>query len=223
MDRTKDNNNWSLPTEWTTGQKRCVLITTGSMNPVHKGHVHMLEQAKAHLETQGWTVCKGLISPSHDHYLMGTGKPFLSSSVRLELINLATEHHPWIASASWEARQNGFVDFPSVVKALRETVCQTASDIHIWYVCGQDHARYCDGIFVHPNEGLVVVPRVESDARLPHLIGNVIYLEPTDDPRALISSTKVRSAIAQEDVETLNSLLHPSVWAFIRDVGLYSR
>lgn len=183
----------------------------------------MLERAKAHLEMQGWTVCKGLISPSHDQYLRGTGKPFLSSSMRLELINLATERHSWISSATWEVRQNRFVDFPGVVKALREKVNHEASDIHVWYVCGQDHARYCDGIFVHPKEGLVVVPRVDSDAQIPHLIGNVISLDAVDDPRALISSTKVRRAIAQDDWETLETLLHPSVFAFIRDLGLYIR
>jgi hypothetical protein len=38
-------------------QRRVVLLTTGSMNPIHTGHVKQLELAAAHLQQQG--LCGG--------------------------------------------------------------------------------------------------------------------------------------------------------------------
>ena len=43
-----------------------MLLTTGAMNPVHIGHIKMMELAKQTVEADGWTVVQGILSPSHD-------------------------------------------------------------------------------------------------------------------------------------------------------------
>lgn len=47
----------------------CVLVTTGALNPVHLGHLEMLERAKRTMEENGYEVLAGWISPSHEGYV----------------------------------------------------------------------------------------------------------------------------------------------------------
>jgi len=45
------------------GGKCCVLVTTGAMNPIHRGHVNMLFAAKDTMEAAGWHVISGFKLP----------------------------------------------------------------------------------------------------------------------------------------------------------------
>ena len=51
------------------GKQVCVLLATGAMSPIHRGHVAMMVHAKAALEREGWAVLGGFVSPSHDLYV----------------------------------------------------------------------------------------------------------------------------------------------------------
>ena len=52
--------------------RRCVLLTTGALNPIHRGHVAMFDRARDALEAEyGLDVVGGFLSPSHDTYLSG--------------------------------------------------------------------------------------------------------------------------------------------------------
>jgi hypothetical protein len=44
----------------------CVLITTGSLNPVHRSHIKNLELVKKYLEqiSPRWNVLAGYLSPT---------------------------------------------------------------------------------------------------------------------------------------------------------------
>ena len=47
-----------------------VLVTTGALNPIHRGHVAAMEETKTFLEKErGMRVLAGWISPSHDLYV----------------------------------------------------------------------------------------------------------------------------------------------------------
>jgi hypothetical protein len=59
-------NNFQIYSE---AEKLCVLITTGAMNPCHRGHVKMMSLAKEEVEKHGWTCIGGVLSPSHDLYV----------------------------------------------------------------------------------------------------------------------------------------------------------
>ena len=55
----------SVPSEAPTA----VVLTTGGMNPVHRGHVALVHQAAARLDSAGFNVIGCWLSPSHDKYL----------------------------------------------------------------------------------------------------------------------------------------------------------
>ena len=50
-------------------KKNVILLTTGALNPIHKGHINMLKLAQDCLEKKGFKVDKIYLSPSSDIYL----------------------------------------------------------------------------------------------------------------------------------------------------------
>ena len=87
----------------TSGKKKAILLSTGSLNPIHEGHVQMLKLAKMHLETKGYEVVGGSISPTHDEYVqkstkMNTDPDRLSESgeVRFDLVKNAISDLDWL-------------------------------------------------------------------------------------------------------------------------------
>jgi hypothetical protein len=46
-----------------------VVLITGSMNPVHKSHIRMLELAAETLQKNNWVVLGGFVSLSHDSHV----------------------------------------------------------------------------------------------------------------------------------------------------------
>merc|ERR1719171_1743604 len=93
------------------GRQRCVVLTTGSMSPTHRGHVAMLAAARAILQAKGWDVLGGFLSPSHDLYVgekaANKGTAHATSEHRVAIAELLVAEHPWVAVARWEARQEG--------------------------------------------------------------------------------------------------------------------
>ncbi len=133
--------------------RRCVLLTTGALNPIHRGHVTMFDRARDTLESEyGFDVVGGFLSPSHDTYLSGkylSGKhrdeTFFPAAQRLALCAAATKDHPFLAVASWESSVSGhWPDFPEVTATLERVLHERfpGEGIGVIYLCGQDHFRY---------------------------------------------------------------------------------
>lgn len=199
--------------------RRCVLLTTGALNPIHRGHVAMFDRALDVLESEyGLDVVGGFLSPSHDSYLSGKyGDPrkFFSAAQRLALCAAATKDHPFLAVASWESSVSGhWPDFPEVTATLERVLDERfpGEGIGVIYLCGQDHFRYAARAGL---PGVAVVTRAgraeRSDA------ARTIYAVPTgsDDPYGQMSSTHVREALRNDDVQTLRSCLQPAVLAML--------
>ena len=51
-----------------------VLLSTGGFDPIHDGHIYMMEFAKEALEKKGYHVIGGYLSPSHESYV--STKPY---------------------------------------------------------------------------------------------------------------------------------------------------
>jgi len=199
--------------------RRCVLLTTGALNPVHRGHVAMFDRARDVLEAEyGIDVVGGFLSPSHDTYLSGKhGDPrkFFPAAQRLALCAAATEDHPFLAVASWESSVSGrWPDFPEVTAALERVLDERfpGEGIGVIYLCGQDHFRYAARARL---PGVAVVTRAGRAERSD--TARTIFAVPTasDDPCGQMSSTQVREALKNDDVQTLRSCLHPAVLAML--------
>ena len=76
---------------------RVVLITHGSMNPIHHGHIQMMVRAKELLEASGYEVVGGEIAITKQKHIVNKGSPAMHDTVRLELIQLAcAPHSAWL-------------------------------------------------------------------------------------------------------------------------------
>ena len=185
---------------------RCILLTTGAMSPVHRGHIHALAAAKRHLEGEGWEVLKVYLSPSHDLYLKHKfGVPELRCPLerRLDIARLVAQgaqEGVEVEVATWESdpRHPYWPDFPEVIAHhAAEARAALGGDVVTFYACGADHARHCGGL---PH--LVVVPRGEGERLPAPRAGWHVTPPPPAEVRAL-SSSAARAALARGDRHAL--------------------
>lgn len=195
-------------------RKRAVLLTTGAMNPVHKGHLQMIHQARERLEAEGYSVVGAWLSPSHDGYVQPKAAslrtPGLCASFRLELARRAVQDDNIIAVGSWEASQEGrWPDFPVVAEALQKELRRRPEghDVRVFYVCGTDLFRKC-GLHtgMRGGIGVVAVPRKASGETASRESSGrerpdklVYFAAPAGGEVASYSSTKVRQALKSAD------------------------
>jgi hypothetical protein len=201
--------------------RRCVLVSTGALNPVTLAHVAMFDMAKAGLEAQfGFEVVGGYLSPSHDRYLEWKnplGGSF-SAEQRLGMCVAATRNHEFLSVGRWESSvAEDWPDFDAVTRALVDALKYRFSGDapEVLYLCGGDHfpntrGRDLPGVCVVERDGR---PGVTDEARNIYAIAS----DPGDRYREM-SSTRVRKALPDDDVETLSASLHPDVLALLRGV-----
>ena len=197
------------------GTPRVVLLTTGAMNPIHRGHVAMLESAAKQIDaTPGrGTVVGGFLSPSHDDYLAGKFGPrkFLPATTRLACAAAALRGHPLVRLGAWEAQREGrWPDFPVVCRALSEALTKrypAEANVRLFYVCGEDHYRKC-GLTrgISASVGVCVVAREGRSADMSGADPSLVIPVSGDASTADYSSTKARAALA-----TLDAMLPPGV------------
>lgn len=200
--------------------RRCVLLSTGALNPVHLGHVAMFDRARDALESEhGFAVVGGFLSPSHDAYLSGKYRDpttFFPAVQRLAMCAAATKDHPFLAVTSWESSVSGhWPDFPEVTARLGGVLEERfpGEDIGVIYLCGQDHFRYAATARL---PGIAVVSRA-GHSEAGDAARNIYAVRAgLDDPFEQMSSTRVREALANDDEATLQSCLHAEVLALLR-------
>jgi nicotinic acid mononucleotide adenylyltransferase len=126
-------------------EKEIILVTTGTFNPPHRGHVAMMEQAVAHLRSLGFVIRRVLFSPSHQEYVerkvnrsKDPNRLVFSGDQRAELVAtaLAASSIADIASVSRIE-----LDAPSFIEHTR--VCGMIQQRHglpVVFVAGSDLA-----------------------------------------------------------------------------------
>ena len=168
-----------------------VLVSTGALNPVHVGHFFVLRSARAALESRGYIVLGGFLSPSNDLYVGPKCKSLATrhfpGESRASLIDLVTsvdtDAGQWLQTGRWEMRQTDcWPDFPEVVGALSATLAaeprlaHVRDAIRVFYACGTDHWNKCGGFDLLPS-GVVVVPRAgEAPANTNDLAARLVYI-----------------------------------------------
>mmetsp|Transcript_90768 Transcript_90768/g.143449 ORF Transcript_90768/g.143449 Transcript_90768/m.143449 type:complete len:257 (+) Transcript_90768:55-825(+) len=205
-------STWNSPLE---AKDVAVILTTGAMNPAHRGHAQLLHQAAARLSEAGYHVAGAYLSPTHDGYVqpkaMRMGTVGLSNSFRLEVARRTVLHDDLVALSPWECSQPGFVDFPHVADACQKHFSGEAT---VFYASGTDHARRCGLLGGMGDIGVVVVPR-DGDAKPREISGKVYVAEPSSGEVAEFSSTKVRNAVEKADYDYVSRAMSPEAAQFL--------
>lgn len=199
--------------------RRCVLLTTGALNPVHLGHVAMFDRAKSCLENEfGLEVVDGFLSPSSDRYLLAKYRDpsnFFPAGLRLQLCAAATRDHSFLAVASWESSVlDRWPDFPEVTENLAQALHRhfPRETLVVLYVCGEDHFHLARAANL---PGICVVSRAGRSGKTDEASNVFAVTTAMDDEISLMSATRVRSALKTRDRATLEADLHPDVMAML--------
>lgn len=136
-------NLLTTPTNKLKGKKGIILVSTGSFAPVHKGHLDMMEVAKASLEEQGHEVLGGYLSPSHDVYVQSKGDSLPFIDERLYTLQKELEDHPWLMVDPWEGRWvKSSINFTDVIDRLVLYLKNQGIDATPCYVFGSDNQDF---------------------------------------------------------------------------------
>ncbi|CAF2767098.1 unnamed protein product, partial [Rotaria sp. Silwood2] len=92
----------------------CVLITTGSFNPIHRSHLQNLLRVKQYLENEcqpPWNVLAGYLSPTHDSYVHSKlgDSAWIRAEDRCQLCEGAIEHDKlssWVTVSRGESMKS---------------------------------------------------------------------------------------------------------------------
>lgn len=131
--------------------KQAVVISTGSYDPLHEGHMESLVRAKEHIEGLGDTkVIAGFMSPSHDAYVRMKNPGGVVNFQRIHdntvFVENAEYNKPrqWIFHENWETLGVDIpVNFSDVVLYIDNMVKHyVANDIDVYYIFGSDNARF---------------------------------------------------------------------------------
>lgn len=125
--------------------KKLVLLSTGSLSPIHRGHIQIMEEAKIFLEAQGANVLGGYLSTGHEEYIdFKLKEEALSTAHRLLLCAKALKDSDWLMLDPWEAIARKIaVNFTDVFCRLEAYLHHHISpEIELVYVCGSDNAGF---------------------------------------------------------------------------------
>lgn len=96
-----------------------VLLSTGGFDPIHDGHIYMMEFAKEALEKAGYDVIGGYLSPSHESYV--STKPYykVDTYERLDLCQECVKNSEWLSIDPWESIYvKTYINFTDVIQRL---------------------------------------------------------------------------------------------------------
>lgn len=227
------------------GRPRAVLLSTGALNPPHRGHVKMIEQAKVALETEhGFAVIGAFLSPSHDMYVHPKcrrfKKPFAPGVDRCAMTSLVIQDtglESWLSVGRWESdlSHSYWPDYPVVLDALASAAdarlraagidgagAGPDDGIVVFYVCGTDHAQKC-GLshgFGNPRRGVVIVPRAGDPPAAGSDRATLVFSVAMDTDCADLSSSKFHAAVGAANRAEAERIVGPSVFQYLASNSL---
>lgn len=132
-----------------------VLLTTGGFDPIHDGHIYMMEFAKKTLEQNGYDVVGGYFSPSHQTYV--STKPYCktNSLERIDLCQEVIKDSNWLMIDPWEALYvKTYINFTDVISRLELYLQKHINGkIKVAYVFGGDNSEF---MYCFENQGIGV-------------------------------------------------------------------
>ena len=139
----KIKDNIKKINEIKNNDKFIVLLSTGGFNPIHKDHINMMELAKYELESKGYNVVGGYLSPCNLSYTLK--KPF--SNPNCDILYEAQkciQQNDWIDIDPFEyLYMPSTINFTNVIIRLEKYLKLHVDDkIQVAYVFGGDNAEF---------------------------------------------------------------------------------
>lgn len=162
-----------------------ILLLTGCFAPIHEGHIEALEIAKKELEKREIKVGLGLLGLCHDNYVL-TKTDKYSLKDRIEKIEDITKEHSWIKPYAWEAKQNGAMNFTSVIDSITRK-----TNSKVVFVYGLDNYNF--RLAFLNNDINICIERDINEKfprYLPEITTNTIYIDTNKYKN--ISSSSIR-------------------------------
>lgn len=188
------------------GQKDIILLSTGGFAPIHDGHIAMMEAAKIHMESQGFRIRGGYVSPGHDDYVVQYKGVQIHAPERLAYANNKLKDHPWIMVDPWEAIGcTCSVNFTAVIEHLEKLFA-----CRVCYVAGSDNARFS---LAFRNNGLLCIVQRSTDVlpnpkyRNKNYMFNSEHIFVADNKPISGSSTDVRKEINLGQIQEKRRLI----------------
>ncbi|XP_039041264.1 nicotinamide/nicotinic acid mononucleotide adenylyltransferase-like isoform X1 [Hibiscus syriacus] len=131
----------SLPSENNQSEDKIyvVLVATGSFNPPTLMHLRMFELARDTLNSNGFCVIGGYMSPVNDAYKK---RGLVASEHRIEMCNLACKSSDFIMVDPWEAKQSSFQRSLTVLNRVKSFLAEGGlirkESLKVMLVCGSD-------------------------------------------------------------------------------------
>lgn len=136
LESTEENSS-SHPN--TKGKVHIVLVSTGSFNPPTFMHLRLFELARDALNSKGYNVVGGYMSPVNDAYRK---KGLIPSEHRITMCQLACKSSDFVMVDSWEAKQTSFQRSLTVLSRIRSFFCDNGliptGSLKVMLVCGSD-------------------------------------------------------------------------------------
>ncbi|MCL7036249.1 hypothetical protein MKW94_001294, partial [Papaver nudicaule] len=217
------------------GQVAVVLVATGSFNPPTFMHMRMFELARDALNSEGFCVIGGYMSPVNDAYKK---KGLISAEHRLQMCGLACRSSSFVMVDSWEAKQSSYQRTLTVLGRVQS--CLHGSGLvrrellKVMLLCGSDLVEsFCVpgvwipeqirvlcrdfGIVCINREGTDVEKIISGDGSL-NVYKNTIRVVDELIPNQ-ISSTRIRECISRG--LSIKYLTLDEVIDYIRQHDLY--
>ncbi|XP_062027281.1 nicotinamide/nicotinic acid mononucleotide adenylyltransferase-like isoform X5 [Rosa rugosa] len=132
-------------------KKYVVLVAPGSFNPPTYMHLRMLELARDALNSEGFCVIGGYISPVNDAY---NKRGLISAEHRIQLCHLACKSSEFVMVDPWEARQSTFQRCLTVLSRIKGFLSESGlipgESLKCVLVCGSDllHSFSIPGVWI---------------------------------------------------------------------------
>ena len=134
-------------------EKPVVLLSTGGFDPIHDGHIYMMEFAKEALERKGYNVIGGYLSPSHETYV--STKPYykINAYERIDMCQECVKESKWLMIDPWESIYvKTYINFTDVIQRLELYLKKNVNpDIQVAYVFGADNSEF---MYCFENKGI---------------------------------------------------------------------
>lgn len=228
-------DNEPSPANMSNSRIYVILVATGSFNPPTFMHLRMFELARDALNSDGYCVIGGYLSPVNDAYKK---KGLISAEHRIQLCHLAGKSSDLIMVDPWEASQSTYQRTLTVLSRVHNSVCETGlvsqESLKVMLLCGSDllHSFSIPGFWI-PDQvktickdyGVVCIPREGQDVEKT-IFKDDILNENKDNIKVVnelvpnqISSTRVRDCIARG--LSIKYLTADEVIDYIREQQLY--